>query len=129
MEYTIIGLLSFAILLLLLSFSKKDKLKVLENQVEQLSINVLQDSYQLKKRMKILEEELLIHDEVLNKPSPTKQTEFIQPKDSNYKNERERIFSLYKRGLSYDEIAKKSTLTTEEVRIILEHVGMRGILN
>lgn len=63
MEYAIIGLIGFSCLLLLLSFSRKDMVHTLENQVEQLSIQMLQETYQLKKRMKILEEELLIqHD-------------------------------------------------------------------
>jgi hypothetical protein len=67
MEYVIIGLFSFAILLLFLSFFKRDKIKDLEEQVEQLSLTIMQDNYQLKKRVKILEEELLFHDEDLQK--------------------------------------------------------------
>lgn len=121
MEYAIIGLISFACILLIISFSKKDKIREIENQLEQLSIQLLQESYQLKKRMKILEEELLIEtNDGLNK---------IHSLHGTQKNEREKVFSLYKRGFSYDEIAKETLMTTEEVRIILEHVGMRGFQN
>jgi hypothetical protein len=67
MQYMIIGLFSFAILLLILSFFKRDKVKDLEEQVEQLSLTIMQENYQIKKRIKILEEELLFHDEDLQK--------------------------------------------------------------
>jgi hypothetical protein len=67
MQYTIIGLFSFAIFLLILSFFKRDKVKDLEEQVEQLSLTIMQENYQIKKRIKILEEELLFHDDDLQK--------------------------------------------------------------
>lgn len=67
MEYIMIGLLSFAVLLLILSFFKRDKVNDLEEQLEQLSVTVMQENYQMKKRIKILEEELLFHDEDLQK--------------------------------------------------------------
>lgn len=129
MEYAIIGLLSFAIILIVLSFSKKDKVRVLENQLEQLSIHLLQETYQLKKRMKILEEELLIQDEEINKMATTKFDNTDNSSTSEIRHARDKIFSLYKRGYTYEEIAKESNLTVEEVRIILEHVGMRGFQN
>ncbi len=67
MEFIIIGLFSFAILLLVLSFFKRDKVKDLEEQVEQLSLTTIQETYQMKKRIKILEEELLFQDDDLQK--------------------------------------------------------------
>lgn len=73
MEYVIIGLLSFAILLLIISFLGKDRVKVLEEQVDQLSLTVMQETYVLKKKIKVLEEELLTSDTKLeiNIPSST----------------------------------------------------------
>ncbi|MFZ3588155.1 hypothetical protein ACOI1C_02525 [Bacillus sp. DJP31] len=67
MEFVIIGLFSFAILLLILSFFKRDKVKDLEEQLEQLSLMTIQESYQMNKRIKILEEELLFQDDDLQK--------------------------------------------------------------
>jgi hypothetical protein len=67
MEYIQIGLLAFAIIVLILSFFKRDKVNELEEQLEQLSLTVMQEHYQIKKRIKILEEELLFHDEDLQK--------------------------------------------------------------
>ncbi|WP_458412488.1 hypothetical protein ACNQFZ_16955 [Schinkia sp. CFF1] len=58
-ETAIIGLFSFSIVLLILSFFKKDKYKELENQIENLTMVVMQENYQMKKKLKILEEELL----------------------------------------------------------------------
>ncbi|MCH1624934.1 hypothetical protein [Fredinandcohnia quinoae] len=62
MEYAIIGLLSIAIILLIISFFGRDKVKVLEEQVDQLTLTVMQESYVLKKKLKVLEEELLMND-------------------------------------------------------------------
>lgn len=58
-EIIIISLISLAVLLLILSFFQKDRISDLEKQVENLTMTVMQENYQLKKRMKILEEELL----------------------------------------------------------------------
>lgn len=62
LETAIIGLFSFSIVLLVLSFFKKDKYKELESQIETLTMTVMQENYQLKKKMKVLEEELLGND-------------------------------------------------------------------
>ncbi|HHY73011.1 MAG TPA: hypothetical protein GX497_07280 [Bacillus bacterium] len=59
LDMTIIGLFSISIILFILSFLKKDKYKELESQVENLTMTVMQENYQLKKKMKVLEEELL----------------------------------------------------------------------
>lgn len=57
--YAIISIIIIAVILFVLSFFMNDRLEELENQVEQLSISTMQDSYQMKKKVKILEEELL----------------------------------------------------------------------
>ena len=105
MEFVIIGLLALAILLIIISFSKKDNINLLENQVEQLSINLLQETYQLKKRMKVLEEELLLQDEEIHKAISAKYTSQDNSPQLAANEERNKIFSLYKKGFSYEEIA------------------------
>ncbi|MFG6121072.1 MULTISPECIES: hypothetical protein [Thalassobacillus] len=52
---TITGLFLF-----LASFFMNDRLKQLEDEVEQISITSLQESYKLKRKVNILEEELLV---------------------------------------------------------------------
>lgn len=59
-----------AIALFILSFFVNDRFEDLENQIEQLSISTMQDTYQMKKKIKILEEELLTdHMSETNHPS------------------------------------------------------------
>lgn len=112
MEYMIIGLLIFAMLLLLLSFFRKDKLNEIEEQVDQLSLTLMHETYQLKKKMKILEEELLINEQEIPKP--------ISPIRDENENSNEYILAQVKKGMALDQIAKESGLPTEEVRLLAE---------
>ncbi|MBR2517858.1 MAG: hypothetical protein IKE44_11800, partial [Geobacillus sp.] len=59
-EYTIIALAALSILLLVLSFFAKDEWKPLEEQIDQLAVSLAQETYQMKKRLQVIEEELLI---------------------------------------------------------------------
>lgn len=59
MIYAVVSILAVAVVLFVLSFFMNDRIEELENQVEQLSITTMQDTYQMKKKVKILEEELL----------------------------------------------------------------------
>ncbi|UOQ47447.1 hypothetical protein MUN88_15440 [Gracilibacillus caseinilyticus] len=62
MYFAIGAVIIIAIILWILSFFTQDKFKQLEDQLEQFSISTLQETYQLKKKVSILEEELLIND-------------------------------------------------------------------
>lgn len=119
MEYAIIGLLSVAIILLLISFTGRDRVEKLEEQVDQLSLSVIQETYLLKKKIKILEEELLTNDidfeldiSTTSKPSSSIDTSII---------------SLYEAGLNYEQIARNANMPVEEVRLILEHARKMGL--
>lgn len=59
MEIIIISLLVLAILLLILSFFKADRVTDLERNIEEMSLQHVQDIFQLKRQVRILEEELL----------------------------------------------------------------------
>lgn len=59
MIYAGIAVIVVAVVLLILSLFMKDRIDDLENQVEQLSLSNMQDTYQLKKKIKVLEEEIL----------------------------------------------------------------------
>ena len=108
MEYMIIGLLLVAILQLLVSFLRKDKLHEIEQQVDQLSLTLMHETYQLKKKMKILEEELLINDQDIPKS--------ITPE----RDENEYILAQVENGIAFNQIAKESGIPTEEVRLVAE---------
>lgn len=62
MMYAIITIIVIAVVLLVLSFFMNDKFDELESELEQFSISTMQDNYQMKKKIKILEEELLTDD-------------------------------------------------------------------
>ncbi|MFC4558818.1 hypothetical protein ACFO3D_11410 [Virgibacillus kekensis] len=62
MIYAIVSIIVIAIILMVLSFFMNDKFKELESQLEQFSISSMQETYQMKKKIKVLEEELLTDD-------------------------------------------------------------------
>ncbi|GAB4073443.1 hypothetical protein GCM10028778_09540 [Barrientosiimonas marina] len=62
MLYAIIAITVMAVVLLILSFFMNDKMADLESELEQLSISMMQENYQLKKKVSVLEEELLTDD-------------------------------------------------------------------
>ncbi|MBU5265943.1 hypothetical protein [Virgibacillus proomii] len=62
MLYAIISIIVVGIVLLAVSFFMSDRIELVESQLEQFSITTMQDTYQIKKKIKILEEELLTED-------------------------------------------------------------------
>ena len=98
-EYTLIGLISFAIILLLISFFQKDRVKEVEEQVEQLTLSTMQQLYEIKKRVKALEEELLVGMELFS----------IE----------EQIWHLHKQGWTKEQIARKLNMPIDEVNIVI----------
>ncbi|HLR01142.1 MAG TPA: hypothetical protein VK111_00145 [Virgibacillus sp.] len=62
MLYAILAVIITAVILFILSYFVNDRIEELESQVEQLSISTMQDTYQMKKKIKVLEEELLTED-------------------------------------------------------------------
>ncbi|WP_370458035.1 hypothetical protein [Thalassobacillus sp. CUG 92003] len=111
---TLITVASIAIVLLALSFMMNDRFQEIEDQVEQLSINVMQDNYQLKKKMKVLEEELL-QDDITEEKRPS-QT------DGAFRNKPPMVTtvqSLADSGYSIKEIARKTELGEQNIHSIL----------
>lgn len=62
MLYAIIAVIAVGVVLFILSFFMNDRIEDLESQLEQFSITTMQDTYQMKKKIKVLEEELLTED-------------------------------------------------------------------
>lgn len=62
MIYAIASIITIAVVLLILSLFMSDRFDDVESQVEQLSITTMQDTNQLKKKVKALEQELLTDD-------------------------------------------------------------------
>jgi predicted Rossmann fold nucleotide-binding protein DprA/Smf involved in DNA uptake len=118
MGYVLLSLLVVSTLLLILSFFVKDPIKELKNEVDQLSLNQIQELYQMKRKIKILEEELLVSDSDF--ASTTSQKREVH---AILKNQ---VWSLSQQGLSMDQIAKQSSLPIEDVEMILNEYSMRG---
>lgn len=117
MIYTIITLLVVAIALFILSFFANDKFKQLENQIEQISLSTLQDSYQMKKKIKILEEELLPNDMGFTEQaiSPQRKTPLVK-----------RVEQMYRRGDSPCEIAKSTNLSEYDIDSLIKQFSNKG---
>ncbi|MFS0780919.1 hypothetical protein [Bacillus sp. 1P06AnD] len=106
-------LISIAIILFLLSFFVPDRFKQLEKNVEELSLQHVQDIYQLKKKMRILEEELMA-PEALGYGNKMVDT---SPKINEIL--KSQVLALYAQGHSIEEISSRSTLSHKEIENIL----------
>lgn len=104
MEWLIIGLFSASLILFILSFILKDNNRLRTETAEELSLKVMGEMYQLKKRIQRLEEELL---SVHGAPLSTKELEM-------------EARELYEQNLSVTEIANKMGLHTNEVERLLK---------
>ncbi|UXJ67463.1 hypothetical protein N5069_14935 [Lysinibacillus fusiformis] len=140
-------LMSFGILLIIVSFFFKNSSKKVEKDVEELSISIFQETNNLKRRLKIVEEELLLEPEFQVKtkstPSPSIQNPKVQqvmqavqqaaqaskvaPNPSQTKPIHQIIVSqvleLNKQGLSVGDISIRSNLTEEQVRQVIANGG------
>lgn len=127
METLIILLFSLAIILLIISFFKQDKVAKLEEDLEQMTITYMQDIYQLKKKVKILEEEFVIQDGPIHtEPAKYKATLSPNEREPIHKILKSQVLALYSQGLSLDQIAKQSSLTKEQTLSVIEEQGLRG---
>ncbi|MEV5112871.1 hypothetical protein [Peribacillus frigoritolerans] len=125
METLIVLLFSLAIVLLIISFFGKDKVAKLEEDLEQMTLTYMQDIYQLKKKVKILEEEFVIQDD----PVPSvKDQSTVTPNDIEPIHEilKSQVLSLYSQGLTLDQIARQSSLTKEQTISVIEQQRLRG---
>lgn len=113
MDKTIIILLVISVLLFIISFFKKDRNKLVEQQIENFSITLMQEIYQLKKKITVLEEEILVGQDELY---------FSNNEPLGQHQLRDQILGLYEAGHSVEDISTLKQLTTEEVEEILNDV-------
>ncbi len=125
MEIIIISLFSLAIILLIISFFKKDKVAKLEEELEQITLTHMQDIYQLKKKVSILEEELLIQDQpsLYSSASFHPVTQSTSPVAINeiLKNQ---VLALHRQGRTLEQIEKQSTLSKDQIVDIINEQRM-----
>lgn len=133
-------LLIIGIACIILSFFLKDSSKKLEKDLEELSISIYQETNTLKKRLKVVEEELFLEPNfTVKSPAGTKQpiesksTVFAEQlnKTSNVKMKQineilvSQVIELNRQGYSIEKISKMSTLSKDQVVSIIHNGGNR----
>lgn len=141
MDFSIV-LMILGILLIIISFFFKDTSKKIEKDVEELSISIYQETNAIKRRLKVVEEELLLdasfHVKSPANPKPntinrnnTKE-QFISPTSSISQIKKvkpvneilvRQVIELDKQSYSLSEISKLSTLSEEQIIDILNNNG------
>lgn len=111
MIYVIITLLITAIFLFGVSFFINDKFSEIESEFEQFSISMMQENYQVKKKLEFLEEKLSV-DYVNN--------------GSNYEIGNEprvinKVHELHDKGYSIVDIANQTNLSNHDIQTILKN--------
>lgn len=113
MVYLLVSVVVIALILFVSSFFMSDKFKDLEDQIEQFSITTMQDTYQMKKKLKVLEEELLTGN---NSQSITDEIpQSLQDKPLLI----QKIYHLHQQGYSPEDISEQTDLTSHDVETIL----------
>lgn len=110
-----VTLIIIGIILMILSFFIKDTNKKIEKDIEELSFSFYQETSTLKRRMKIIEEELMIENN--SKPLPSKKsTPVIHEIIKN------QVLELHKQGFSLNEISARSSLTIDQIKSVISGV-------
>lgn len=131
-------LMIIGILFIILSFFLKDPAKKIEQDVEELSISIFQETNALKRRMKIVEEELMLEPDFQVKSPTTSQLNNFQQMQAQYKPQQtaasqkpiheiiiSQVLELNKQGLAIPDISLRSNLTEQQVRQVLTTRGGR----
>lgn len=119
-------LLGISLLVLLVSFFLRDPIKDLRNDLDQMSIQQVQELYKIKKKLKVLEEELMIGDEEfnsihtppMNRPFP--EGIVTSSVDSVHAIIKHQVWTLAGQGIPLDKIAAQSSLSVSQVQQIIK---------
>ncbi|KGX88882.1 hypothetical protein [Pontibacillus litoralis] len=128
MTYTFLTLFVVSIALYLLSFPMKSKIKDLEQQIDQLSLRNLQDNYQLKKKIKVIEEELLINDWGTNLTSSNKVEMTNTSAMAETMNQAplvNKVLHMFENGYTTAEIAQATSLKEHDILTTLKQYSTK----
>ncbi|MFK3937676.1 hypothetical protein ACI2JA_09240 [Alkalihalobacillus sp. NPDC078783] len=109
MEWTLAILLGVAVLLILLSFFRKERNSKYEQQIENMSISFMQEIYQLKKQIRTLE----LDAEIVAQHTP------LATRSETQVQIMRDVLDLHKRGYSTEGIASETGLNAMEVDQVL----------
>lgn len=93
------------------------------DDVEQISISLHEETSAIKKRLRIVEEELMIGIGPMPSPRKSISTTHSTPKPI-HEIIVNQILSLHEQGYSIDDIAQRASLTTVEVEQVLRSKGV-----
>lgn len=131
MDFGIILMLT-GITIIFLSFFAKDPAKKVVQDVEDLSMSIYQETNKLNKRIKAVEEELMLEASLQFKPLPKKPTtattnetytEASAAKKSINPIIMNQVLALHKQGLNTADISVRSNLTEAEVVSVIAQNG------
>lgn len=113
-------LIIVGVLVIILSFFLGNGARSGADELERISISLHQETNGLKKRLKIVEEELMIGI------GPGQQSKGQRPKQEKPVHEIivNQILSLNAQGFSIEDIAKRASLTETEVLAVLRSKGV-----
>lgn len=134
MDFSIM-LMIIGIICIIISFFLKDTSKKVEKDLEELSISIYQETNALKRRLKIVEEELLLEPNFQVTPTKPKNVTKDPIKQAvSTHNEAptkpvneilvRQVIELNKQGYALSEISKLSTLTEQQIQVILKNNGV-----
>ncbi|TFD97515.1 hypothetical protein [Jeotgalibacillus salarius] len=112
MDWIMLAAGGLGLFLFILSFFLKDRTKATEDELQELSMSLYQEMSQLKKRTKLLEEELMIE--------PIANHKTVKPKQIN-EILANQVLSLHKQGMKPDQISKLSSLHIDDVRHLINN--------
>lgn len=103
----VIILLVISIVLLLWSFFAKSNTKHLKEEFEEFSLELLQDNYDLKKRISVIEAKLNITSEEIS--TSTKIHDILK----------KHVITLYTQGIPVEDIANQTRLSKTTVQVVV----------
>lgn len=118
MEWALAILFGAAVLLLILSvFKMRQSSKVEQQEIEQVSISLMEEVYQLQKQIRNIELDAEI----------TAQEAGIKAGSSKRRLLLREVLDLHKRGYSFEGIAAEKKLTENEVELLLTpYIEVKG---
>ncbi|MBG9590351.1 hypothetical protein [Cytobacillus firmus] len=126
MESILLSLLILSLGLFILSVFLRDPYKELRDEMDQMSMQQIQEMYQIKKKLKVLEEELLVADEPFTQHVPAEPSTHSAEKREVHEIIKNQVMLLTRQGLSVEQIARQSSLSPDEVRTIQTEMKFRG---
>ena len=113
-------LLIIGVLAVIASFFVGSKSRAMDDELENVSVSLHQETSNLKKRVRLLEEELMV-------ASPSLDSDSAAPKKTIHAIILNQITSLHSQGYTIPEIAKRASLSEKEVTDVLHSKGVRVI--